>query len=239
MNTRWHVFLLCMSFALFAQGTEEHERIEHARLYTQPDPEASGGIKGSIASPEGRIRQILAIPRSSQNHAYRGELDSARRSFTFEGLPMDHYDLVVFFDTKVFEGIRLSREDCTLTSTDLEQIEDIVQRSEPFFTMKDIHRIEGQTGRGNRAMAFATFARDRMARMYEGPVVRADLRRTHKLVTLQQVGPGWQVARTRDLFPIWVEAAKPQYLRIDYNYSEQLSGFRVTASVRDIGALSL
>ena len=226
----------CMFLGIVSQATEE---IEHSRLYTTPDPQAQGGIVGSIASPAGRIRQILAIPRSSQNHAYRGELDRSRRSFEFKGLPMDIYDLVVFFDTQVFEGIRLTREESTLTPTDMEQINDILQRSEPFFTIKDIYRMEGQTGRGNSAMGFVRFARDRPARMYEGPVVREGYRRTHKLVTLQQVGPGWQVVRTRDLFPIWVDYDKEQELKLAYNHAPILNGFRITTSVRDIGPLDL
>jgi hypothetical protein len=226
-------------YMLIATSSFASEAIEHKRLYTKPDPQAPGGLKGSIVSPDTRIRQILAIPRSKQNHAYRGELDSSRRNFHFKGLPMDIYDLVVIFDTRVYEGIRLSREDSTLTSQDLEQINDILQRSEPFFTIKHIHRVQGQTGRGNQSMAFVTFARDRKARMYEGPVVRDGYRRTHKLVTLKQVGPGWQVERTRDLFPIWIEDNEKHLFVLKHDFSSQLAGIRITNSIRDMGALSL
>ncbi len=230
-------FTLCLSLlALSVLATEE---IEQARLYTAPDPQATGGIHGHIQSPAAPIRQILAIPRTRPQHAYRGVLGSDQRTFTFEGLPMDRYDLVVFYENRVFEGVRLSRESSSLTSQDISQIEDIITRSEPFFTVKVIHRLEGETGRGNQAMAFCTFARDRFAEMYEGPVIRSGMRRTNKLVFLRQVGPGWQVERSRDLFPIWVEMDEPAKLRPVHRFNEDLSGFRVTDQVRNIGSLSL
>jgi hypothetical protein len=56
---------------------------------------------------------------------------------------------------------------------------------------------------------------------------------------LQQVGPGWQIARSRDLFPIWIEANEAQRLRPAHQFRPALSGIRVTDQMRDIGALSL
>ena len=40
---------------------------------------------------------------------------------------------------------------------------------------------------------------------FEGKSSRPDFRRTFKLVLLKDVGPGWQIARARDLYPVWVD----------------------------------
>lgn len=205
----------------------------HRNLYTQPDSAATGGITGRIERPSAPILQILAIPSVRPEKVYRGDVTgSDRRSFRFTGLPMDRYDLVVFYNDNVYEGLRLQRGEGTLTAKDRQQIEEIIQRSEPFFDIKVIHRMDGETGRGNKARAFCTFARSRR-------MESAGLRRTHKLVMLQQVGPGWQIARTRDLYPIDVDMDDTARLRPAHHYSPELGSIRVTGSIRDVGSLSL
>lgn len=234
------IMAMLMLAITMAYATEEQERIEHKRLYTEPDSAASGGITGSIACPAGPIRQILAIPAAHPEKVYRGELeDSERRYFRFTGLPMDRYDLVVIFDNVAYEGLRLTRTENSLTAQDLQQIKDTIERAEPFFTIKIIHRVEGETGRGNQARAFCTMARDQEAEMYMGPVVRKGMRRTNKLIILQQVGPGWQIARARDLYPLWIEDNEKHRLQPSHHYQPTISGIRVTDQIRDIGALSL
>lgn len=231
--------ITCMTLLLPWIGVATDEELEHKRLYTNPDPMATGGLEGRITSPSGPVRQILAVSAAHPERVYRGTfLDEGRRQFRFEGLPMDRYDLVVIFENAAYEGLRLTRGRNTLTRQDLQQIDDIVQRSEPFFTVKVIHRVEGQTGRGNQARAFVTMARDKEAEMYE-VIERFGYRRTHKLIILQQVGPGWQIARARDLYPIWVEFDEKPLLRPAHYHRPALSGFRVTDEVRDLGNIAL
>lgn len=234
------ILSMLMLAITMASATEEQERIEHKRLYTEPDSAASGGITGSIASPAGPIRQILAIPAAHPEKVYRGELtDSDRRAFRFTGLPMDRYDLVIIFDNVAYEGLRLTRTGNSLTAQDLQQIKETIERAEPFFTIKIIHRVEGETGRGSQARAFCTMARDQEAEMYVGPVIRKGMRRTNKLIILQQVGPGWQIARVRDLYPLWIEVNEKHRLQPAHFHQPSISGIRVTDQIRDIGALSL
>jgi len=230
-------FSLALLLGAAAWATEE---IEHKRLYTAPDPAAGGGIEGRIERPAAPIRQILAVAPLRPENVYRGEVTgSDRRSFRFAGLPMDRYDLLVIYEDHVYEGLRLQRGEGTLTATDRQQVEDIIQRSEPFFDIKVIHRLDGETGRGGKARAFCTFACSRNAEMYVGPVIRQGMRRTHKLVMLQQVGPGWQVERMRDLYPIWIEQDEAARLRPAHHFNPALSGIRVTGESRNIGSLSL
>jgi len=229
-----------LAVATMLVASEEEERIEHKRLYTEPDAAASGGITGSVASPAGPIRQILAIPAAHPEKVYRGEFTGGdRRYFSFTGLPMDRYDLVVIFEDAAYEGLRLTRAENSLTAQDVQQIRETLDRSEPFFTVKIIHRVEGETGRGNQARVFCTMARDQEAEMYAGPIIRKGMRRTHKLIIFQQVGPGWQIVRARDLYPVWIENNEKHRLRPSHHHKPSLSGIRVTDQIRDIGALSL
>ena len=184
-----------------------------------------------MASPKLPIRQVLAIPPDEPRFVYEGRVAGPdRQAFLFEGLPMRKYDLVVIHDDRFYEGIRLHRGENTLTAQDRAAIEDIVQASEPFFTKKSVHRLEGATGRGNLARCVCTFLRDRPS---EGG---AGYRRTFKLIMLKDVGPGWQVVRARDLYPLYVD---PGLARPRHHYTDALSGIRVSDHVKDLGALRL
>ena len=198
---------------------------QSAFLYTEPDPRAAGGMEGRVAQPNRPIQHVLATPRSRPEHVYAGEITGPnRQSFRFTGLPMDRYDLVVIYADRFFEGLRLTRGDDTLTPADREEIKEIISRSEPFFSVKLIHRLEGQTGRGGEARAVCTFGRER-------------LRRTYKLAIMRQVGPGWQVKRTREWLPVNISEGGD--IHTEHRFSADLSGIRVTDQVRDLGELHL
>lgn len=207
-------------------------RAERDRLYTPPDPTAGGGIQGMVVYPVLPIEQILAIPPDEPRFVYKGYLAGPdRRAFRFEGLPMRKYDLVVIYKDRFYEGLRLQRGANTLTPEDRTKIKNIVQASEPYFTKKIIHRVEGTTGRGNLARAICTFLRDRPSA--DG---HSDYRRTFKLIMFKDVGPGWQVVRARDLYPVSV---KPGSEGSRHRFTKVLSGIRVTRSIKDLGELRL
>lgn len=209
---------------------------ERYRLYTKPDPSAGGGIRGSVSRPSTPIAQILAIPPDEPQLVYKGTVSGSKsQHFEFTGLPMRRYDLVVIYDDRFYEGLKLQREDDTLTSKDREKIDWIIQKSEPFFTVKVIHRLEGTTGRGNFARCICTFLRDRASEAYAGGATPG-YRRTFKLVILKDVGPGWQVVRTRDLYPLTVP---PTDARPKHHFSSEIQGIRVSDYVKDIGAVDL
>ncbi|NQT92538.1 MAG: hypothetical protein HQ559_07240 [Lentisphaerae bacterium] len=209
---------------------------ERSRLYTKPDPSAGGGIRGSVKRPPVPIAQILAIPPDEPRLVYEGSITGTlNRHFEFRGLPMRRYDLVVIYDDQFYEGLRLQREENTLTTEDRRKIDAIIQKSEPFFTKKIIHRLEGTTGRGNFARCICTFFRDRAAEAYSGGAIQG-YRRTFKLVILKDVGPGWQVVRTRDLYPLTVPKSG---LRPKYHFSGGIQGVRVSDYVKELGDLDL
>ena len=53
---------------------------------------------------------------------------------------------------------------------------------------------------------------------------------------LKQVGPGWQIVRTRDLYPVWTT---PQLVEPRHHFTAALAGVRVADKVKDLGELDL
>ncbi len=207
------------------------------RLYTKPDSGCLGGIEGSIAYPGEEIEQILAIPPDEPRLVYEGTVTGSDRcEFRFSGLPMRKYDLIVIYKNRFYEGLQLHRDDDTLTADDRAQINATIQKCEPFFTAKIIHRLEGTTGRGNLARCICTFVREKKSDTWLAEASGSGARRTFKVVMLKQVGPGWQIARTRDLYPIW---ARPSQTRPMHTYSRTLSRIRVSDCIKTLSPLNL
>ena len=90
------------------------------------------------------------------------------------------------------------------------------------------------------ARCFCAFIRakgsDLLWEAHEGSFKREDFRRTYKLIMLKDVGPGWQVERARDIYPIWCE---PKLVKPRHNYSRALARVRVADSVKDLGEIDL
>ena len=227
--------LFCAGLCLAALLCSASAHPERYRLYTKPDPEATGGIKGTVAYPSRPIEQILAIPPDEPRLVYKGTISgSSRRDFSFSGLPMRKYDLVIIYDDQFYEGLTLQRGEDTLTETDRQKITTTINKAEPYFTRKIIHRLQGTTGRGNLARCVCTFMRDKVPA--NSPKEARNIRRTFRLFMLKDVGPGWQVVRSRDLYPVWTTKGK---MAAKHHYEKALSKIRVTKSVKDIGQLNL
>ena len=214
---------------------------ERTRLYTKPDPANTGGLTGRIAKPDLPIQEILALPPDSPEEVYEGAFtDPKRTAFQFKNLPVGKYDLVVIYPAAFYEGLRLDRDASTLTPEDLKKIDASIQKSEPYWTKKVIHRVEGETGRGNDARLICTYYRDKgsdlLMERFEGKASRDDFRRTFKLVLLKDVGPGWQIARARDLYPVWIN---PKLALPEHHFSAAISQFRVADQMKDLGDLDL
>ena len=235
-------FLLLVCATAFAAG----ENLERHRLYTETNPSDQGGIKGTIATPHKPILQILAMPPDEPRFVYQGKITgNDKQGFLFESLPMAVYDLFVIYEEEFYEGLELHPKQNSLTSDDQKKITTIITDSQPYFTKKIIHRIEGTTGQGNVARCVVTYLRDKASTgttsHREGLEYMVDQskmgwRRTFKLVWLKDVGPGWQVVQTRDLYPVWTT---PQLALPKHHYSEPLSHIRVTDSIKDLGAISI
>ena len=250
ISFRWRASLLgALSALLIVGGAERSHAIpkfdesnERIKLYTKPDPSSAGGIEGKIVGVTKPIRQILAIPPDAPEKVYRGTVGGPeQRSFNFTGLPIRKYDLIVIFDDAMYEGLQLHRGESTLVPGDKDKVKAIIDKSEPFFTKKVIHRLEGETGRGNFSRCICTFIREKSSITYIDPKNAAKsgsgaFRRTFKLVMLKDVGPGWQIVRARDLYPIW---ADPKQGLPRHYFHKSLSRIRVADAVKDLGDIDL
>lgn len=233
--------LVCLVAGMAGVAGAAEDPLEgRSRLYTEPDPSSSGGIRGRIARPSAPIEQILASPPDEPRFVYRGEVLEDGQSFLFKGLPMRKYDLIVIYPNSFYEGVQLLRGDSTLTASDRAKIEEGIRKSEPFFPHKIIHRLEGETGKGNEARAICTFYLDRKSELlynsFEGGWHRDDPRRAFKTIMLKDVGPGWQITRARDLYSKW---ATMDTLQPAHHFRAQLSGIRVADTVKDLGDIDL
>ncbi|MEA3212677.1 MAG: hypothetical protein QOE70_5734 [Chthoniobacter sp.] len=233
--------LLAIAFALLAGTAMAQNPPERTRLYTAPDPASPGGLKGHIAKPELPIEQILALPTASPEEVYLGEITGPKRdAFSFKNLPVGKYDLIVIYPAAFYEGLQLNRDASTLSPDDLKKIDASIQKSEPFFTKKILHRVEGETGRGSGARGICTYFREKgselLLEQFEGKSSRPDFRRTFKLVLLKDVGPGWQIARARDLYPVWVD---PKRSLPEHHFSAALNQLRVADQIKDLGDLDI
>ena len=230
LRGRAAAFVLVLCVISFLIATQEAPA-ERDRLYTQPDPSASGGIRGHISRPVSPILQILAIAPDEPRLVYEGMVSgSDSRGFTFTGLPMRKYDLFVIYEDSFYEGLQLTFEEDTLTAEDRTKIDYIINKSDPYFPKKYIHRMEGTTGRGNLSRCLVTMLRDTNSRAEQS------WRRTFKLCMLKDVGPGWQVVRTRDLYPLFVEPGKGNP---KHNFSKALSRIRVTSRIKELKEIDL
>ncbi len=202
-------------------------------LYTAPDPAASGGLRGTVPASEAGLAAVLALPPDEPRFVYKATLSGP--SFAFTGLPARKYDLVVVCGDAVYEGLNLHREASTLTPADTAAIGTIIDKTEPFFNEKTIHRVLGKTGKmEGQARAFCTFLRSKSALGFFDGKEYTDHRRSLKLVLLEDVGPSWQVARTREIFVLQV---KPGTGHIRHVYAPGLGGIRVVDSVKDMGVV--
>lgn len=228
---RWRArfrHVACAALAVIAMvgvmsAWAERERLYSNRKTTGDHP---GGIEGQVVSPKMPIVQVLAIPPDEPRLVYEGTISGpAGRNFKFTNLPMRKYDLMIIFENRFYEGLQLVRDTDTLTHADRRKIKYIIDKSDPFFHNKIIHRMEGTTGRGNEARCLVTQNRD-----------SEPLRRTYKLFMLKDVGPGWQVVRSRDLYPVTttLDLMNPRHY-----HAELLSDIRVTSTIRDMGNLTL
>jgi len=207
-------------------------------LYTNPDLSLGGGIKGEITSPTNiKLIGVFALPPHEPKFVYQGTFSQDNLIFEFHGLPSAKYDLFIAFEHEVFEGLTLNRYKNTLTDADRKSIEYIVNKSDPFFEKKIVHRLSGVTGKKTGyARAIVSMIRLGPVTDMANHVYAGAKKRNYKIFFLEDVGPGYQVTRTRDVLMKFVEPGKevPKW-----NYRPYLSGIRVTNKLKDLGKIDL
>jgi len=218
------------ALALHAQGQVS----TGAHLYTAPDPSAGGGIRGQVTACDG-LAAAYALPPDEPRYVYKGVVGT-NGTFAFAGLPPSKYDLILVFADRFCEGLTLSRQGAAVPAGDHEAIERIVRDSEPYYTRKTLHRVEGSGGTEGAARCICTFLRDKESIGFIDGKIYPDHRRSLKLVLLEQVGPGWQVVRTREIHTSMIKPGTPP---LSHEHVPGLGSIRVTDSVKDLGVIAL
>jgi len=235
--TMKHAALLALATLCAAVPSTSAQVSTGKHLYTKPDKSAKGGIKATIAQPAGRLVDAFAMPAAEPGSVYRARVTGADRAgFVFTGLPVGKYDLLLVFNDAFYEGLTLSRRGSDLSEEDHRAIETIVNKSEPYYLEKTIHRLEGQAGEAGKARCICTFFRKKASIGFVDGKTYPDHRRSLKLVLLEHVGPGWQVVKTREVHTVMV---KPGTGELAHKHRRQLAGIRVLDKMKDLGEINL
>jgi hypothetical protein len=209
---------------------------QSSRLYTSPDPAAAGGIRLRVAGSRAPAA-AFALQAFETKYVYAGEVRG--QEVAFAGLPPAKYDLLLLFEDGFCEGLRLGRDQSSLTEKDHKSIEAAVNRSVPFFDTKVIHRCEGATGREGRAACMLQEMRTKPVTLQDASV-RSDIQiRSLKLVGLEDVGAtGWQLLVTREIVRTEVAGNERRGV-LPHHYVPALGSIRVTDQVKDLGEVKL
>ena len=228
-----------VALGFLAVAGEFSGTVQSTRLYTRPDPSAGGGIRARIVSPAHPILKVFAVPADDPKRVYLGQVASEGREVRFQGLPVGKYDLMVLYDTEFYEGFILSQEPDALTEADRTSIEKAIRRAVPFFEIKQIHRLEGATGREARARCVLQEYRAKVTLDQMGNQMKDIQIRSIKLAFIEDVGAvGWQLLNTREIVRQEVSGTMTRGLLAD-RFQPNLSGIRVIDTVKDLGELRL
>ena len=236
-------------------------------LYTKPDLYASGGIKGVIAGNPSEVLGVICMPQKFPNVSVLNDIEGGNaaknarninknmtnqvyladlgndNAFSFNGLPPGKYDLFVLCENCFYEGLLLSRDEHTLSESDVKSIKAKLLESNPFFNVKNQHRIEGQTGTFGKARVLEQEVRTLPVTLQSAEVLKHIQIRSIKLCLMESVGTAklgthWEMKKTREITrqevgPPDTKGALPGY------FCKALQGIRVSSSLKDAGTITL
>jgi len=232
------LFLAFLSVSISSLAGPASGTVQSTRLYTSPDALAGGGILGVIAQPRVEIKGAFAVNSNDPSKVYRGKISEDGREFSFTGLPVGKYDLMILYPGDFYEGFRLHRGEGSLTKKDLTHIDETVGRSVPFFDTKKIHRVTGSTGTAGAARAVLQELRTNKIVDQQAVEMVGYQIRSIKLAMLEDVGVGWHLVRSREIVRTEVAPGLVKGL-IRHHYHAPLGGIRVTRTVKNLGQLNL
>ncbi len=220
-----HFLLLAALLAPCALAADTEQRI-----YTAPDPAATGGIRGTVNAV---VTHAIAV-NHDHVEVYRGETSNGGKTFQFSHLPVGKYDLVlVTADGKVYEGLALGEEKLDLPPGSPEHLKQRVATQDAFFNRLLIQRVGFD---GENAYVFAERVRDKAILKQSGEKLNATLRRL-EVIELAQAGDDWQVTTNRHLYREEQPPGGINFLR--HGFVPALGNLRVVDNVKDVGSLLL
>ena len=238
-----NVFIgLLLAGRVFGSGALDHGEattgydtrfVEDAgRIYTAPDPAATGGITGTL--PVGELTHAMAVD-SERVRVYRALPVAGSNLFRFENLPVGKYDLVlVTKERRVFEGLRLGDSIATLPPTPRTNLETRIDKADSYFNRHIIHRC-GMVD--DRILAFVERIRDRPLMTQNGDLINKNIRR-FEIIELTQAADDWQMNQTRHVYRQYEpKEQSPPFCR--HTYVPVLSGIRVVTTLKELGMIAI
>ena len=221
-------FMILLLSILLAAVTYADEPVQ--RIYTAPDPAAQGGIQGSVNVV---LTHVLAVEHD-RTRVYQGALTKGNQAFSFSGLPVGKYDLVlVTKEGSVYEGLALGEEKRDLPDRSFENLKKRVDAQDAFYNRAVIHRIGYD---GDIALVFVERIRDKEILKQSAEKLNATLRRL-EIMEIAQAGDDWQVTTTRHLYRD--EQPPGGINNLKHGFVRELGNLRVIDSIKDLGSLKL
>lgn len=226
----------CLSAA--AEEPKGHTGTQQSsRLYTPPDASAKGALRLKVVKPNGgAVLAAFALVQFETKYCYKASVSGD--TISFSGLPAGKYDLMILCENGFFEGLRLTRDEDTLTKEDRASIETALTKAVAFFDTKKIHRLAGTPGDDGKARCVLQEMRTKPVTLQDASV-RSDIQiRSLKMAELEDVGPAWQLTTTREISRQEVAANERRGL-LPQKFVPSLSGVRITDQERDLGQVDL
>ena len=204
-------------------------RAESGRIYTTPDANSPGGIRGRFGA---ELTHAIAIDHE-RAEVFLAELSDGGKAFQFAHLPVGKYDLVlVTRDGAVYEDLALGGPPDAISAASLKNLETRVAVADSFFNRHAIHRIGID---GEQALVFVERIRDKLTLKQSGEKLDSNLRRL-EIIELDQAGDDWQMAATRHIYREDEPIAEncPFFKHVQFS---GLGNIRVADTVKDTGLL--
>ena len=217
--------------AIYAFSLAAVLRADPGRIYTVPDPAATGGIEGTSPMP---LTHAMAVDHD-RLHVYRADLSDGGKTFQFHHLPVGKFDLVlVAAGNTVFEGLALGDPAADPDPVSAQNLRTRIGAADSFFNRFSILR----TGvNGEQALAFVERIRDRLTLQQSGEKLDANLRR-FEIIELAKAGDDWQMSTTRHIYreeePV---RQNPPFMK--HFFVSAIGNLRVVDTVKQLGELTL
>ena len=200
------------------------------RIYTAPDPAATGGMSGAFPEP---LTHAVAVERD-RVRVFRANLTPDGTAFRFEHLPVGKYDLVLFARSgTVYEGIALG-EPPTLAAASAKHLEERIAASDGFYNRSRIHRT-GISADGEMLLAFVERYRANDVLKQNGEALGQMVRR-FEIDEMTRASDDWQLTTSRHLYregePILAQFRSTIHV-------PDLGGLRVINTSKDLGKIAL
>lgn len=212
-----------LSPSVFAKG-------DPGRIYTAPDPSATGGIEGHSPVP---VTHAMAVDHE-RVHVYRGKLSEGGKTFKFSNLPVGKYDIVLVDEGKtIWEGVNLGEPLPPLSEKSSANLKQRIAVADAFFNTHIVHRL-GLLG--DHSYAFVERLRDRDT-LTQGGTIMGNVSRL-EIIEFQQADDDWQMTETRHIYRE-EEPKKAGAPFMKHFYVSDLGNIRVVDSVKTLPPLTL